>query len=43
MLDRILTSKVLWYIAIGLTIVYLWENYWWLSNAIRVAIADWWR
>jgi hypothetical protein len=41
-LDRILTSKVLLYIALGLAIVYLWNNYWWLSNAVRVFVSDWW-
>jgi hypothetical protein len=42
-MDRALASKWLVYIAIGLVVVYLWKNYWWLSNACRVMASDWWR
>jgi len=39
-LDRILASKWLWYLSLALAIAYLWENYYWLSNACRVFVAE---
>jgi hypothetical protein len=42
-MDRALASKWLIYITIGLAMVYLWRNYYWLSNATRVWVDTWWR
>jgi hypothetical protein len=42
-MDRALASKWLIYIAIGLAVVYLSRNYYWLSNAVRVWVDTWWR
>jgi hypothetical protein len=42
-MDRALASKWLLFIATGLAVLYLWNNYYWLSNAIRVGVDNWWR
>jgi hypothetical protein len=42
-MDRILASKLLVYLAIGLAVLYVWKNFYWLSNASRVLVSDWWR
>ena len=42
-MDRMLASKWLLFVAIVLAAVYVWANFWWFSNAVRVLVSDWWR
>jgi hypothetical protein len=42
-MDRALASKWLLFIAIGLAVLYLSKNYYWLSNAIRVMVDNMWK
>lgn len=42
-MDRVLASRLLVFVLIALAVAYVWENFWWLSNASRALISDWWR
>jgi hypothetical protein len=41
-MDRLLASKLAFYVALGLAAAYVWANFEWLRNSGRMLIVDWW-